>query len=480
MAWRRFLAVLVSASLCGPAWADLVSDAQVMIRAKDFAGAATVLNSGTLTPEGMLLLASLYRSGKGVARDEAKARALTETAAQAGLDEAQYAMARMEMDGIGKAADLAAARLWAEAAAMQGHAKAAELLVTLAMTPEAVAVASPPVKTQPAPPTASALSQTLGQTPLMEAAGLGRDAMVKALLAGGASLNDRDPEGRTALMFAAESGSVVVVAQLLAAGADLALRDTRGSAALDLAAAAGKTEVAAALVDAGADPMQAHPGIRRTPLEQALLAAQCPAAAAIVPIPAPGDVNLARIAAQNCDGELLVSVIGTETLLADPDQTDFQGRTLVWLAASSANASALTTLLQSGGDPERPDNRAIAPIKAAALATGGAEAVAALIAAGAAVDGGADTPDGNSALILAAGRAEAETVHALIGAGANLDHANALGETAMMAAARAGSLAVIADLLQAGADPSLRNFRREMAVDIARNSGHVDLLALFP
>ena len=117
-----------------------------------------------------------------------RARALTQAAAQAGLDEAQYAMARMEMDGIGKAANLAEARVWAEAAAAQGHAKAAELLVTLAMTPEATAEEKPHVVAEPAVPKASVLSQTLGQTPLMEAAGLGRDAMVKALLAEGASL----------------------------------------------------------------------------------------------------------------------------------------------------------------------------------------------------------------------------------------------------------------------------------------------------
>ena len=144
----------------------------------------------------------------------------------------------------------------------------------------------------------------------------------------------------------------VVVGQLLQAGADVALRDTHGNAALDIAAAAGKAEAAAALVDAGADPMLAHPGNGRTPLAQALLAGQCQTAAAIVPIPAPGDIELGRIAAQNCDGDVLISVLGAEALMADPDQPDAQGRTLVWLAASKANASAVDRLLQEGADPE--------------------------------------------------------------------------------------------------------------------------------
>ena len=480
MAWRNILALALLLALVSPARADLLADAQAMIRAKDYDGAAAMLTLGDLTPEGMLLLASLYRSGKGVARDDGKARALTLTSAQGGLDEAQYAMARMEMDGIGFAADLAAARRWAEAAAAQGHAKAAELLVTLALAPAAPTDVPTEAAAPAVPLAASALSKTLGQTPLMEAAGLGRDLMVKALLDDGAALDANDPEGRTALMFAAEGGSAAVVIRLLAAGADVTLRNAHGDAALDLAAAFGEPGAAAALVDAGADPMAAHPADGRTPLALALGTGRCDTAAAIVPIPAPGDVDLARIAARNCSGDLLVSVIGAEKLLADPNQADVRGRTLVWLAASQANVSAIARLLQSGADPEKPDSQALAPIKMAALAPGGAEAVAALIAAGAAVDGGADTADGNSALILAADKGETDTVLALIAAGANVDHANALGETAIMAAARAGALGVVASLLEAGADATLRNFRRERAADIARNAGHADLLALLP
>ena len=50
MAWRKFLVAILAVGLCGPARADLVSDAQVMIRAKDYAGAASVLNSGDSDP----------------------------------------------------------------------------------------------------------------------------------------------------------------------------------------------------------------------------------------------------------------------------------------------------------------------------------------------------------------------------------------------------------------------------------------------
>jgi TPR repeat protein len=102
MARHSSLVVLLVTLLGSPLRADLVADAQVMIRAKDFAGAAAVLTSGDLSPEAMLLLASLYRTGKGVARDEVQARSLTLAAAQAGLAEAQYALARMDMDGIAR------------------------------------------------------------------------------------------------------------------------------------------------------------------------------------------------------------------------------------------------------------------------------------------------------------------------------------------------------------------------------------------
>jgi ankyrin repeat protein len=91
-------------------------------------------------------------------------------------------------------------------------------------------------------------------TALISAAQRRRYAVIRVLLAGGATVDLRDQHGRSALMHAAASGLMESVTLLLNAGASLTAVDQQGEGALARAAERGHFEVARALLSQGADP----------------------------------------------------------------------------------------------------------------------------------------------------------------------------------------------------------------------------------
>lgn len=91
-----------------------------------------------------------------------------------------------------------------------------------------------------------------GLTLLQAAENVDADA-VRALLAGGADVNERNSYGETALMSAAARGSLRIVDALLAAGADVNARRADGFTALIQAAFFGHRDVVSALIAGGAD-----------------------------------------------------------------------------------------------------------------------------------------------------------------------------------------------------------------------------------
>jgi ankyrin repeat protein len=113
-----------------------------------------------------------------------------------------------------------------------------------------------------------------GKTPLMEAVDepgqffdAAREAVVEALLAGGADVGARDPDGWTALHFAGRA-DVAAVDLLLEAGADPGSTTTDGTTPLHQAAEHDNVDAARALIGAGADPtVRNHQGL--TPVDVA-------------------------------------------------------------------------------------------------------------------------------------------------------------------------------------------------------------------
>ena len=99
-----------------------------------------------------------------------------------------------------------------------------------------------------------------GETPLMTAARTGSLAAVEELLAAGAAVDAREERrGQTALMWAAAEGHAPVVQALIAAGADIRARVPSGFTPLLFAVREGRIGVVRALIEAGADVNETIP-----------------------------------------------------------------------------------------------------------------------------------------------------------------------------------------------------------------------------
>ena len=139
------LALVVSASLHGSAWADTFADGLRAYDAGDYAVTARIW--GALAEEGdpmaQLGLAGLYRQGLGVPRDLAEAARLYRAAAERGNTDAQFNLGRLYAEGVGVPRDLVEAYVWFGLAAAQGRRGAEERRHELAaeLTPEQLAEA---------------------------------------------------------------------------------------------------------------------------------------------------------------------------------------------------------------------------------------------------------------------------------------------------------------------------------------------------
>ncbi len=91
-----------------------------------------------------------------------------------------------------------------------------------------------------------------GWSPLHYAATGGSAAIIKMLLARGATLEARSPNGSTPLMMAARYGNEEAVDALLAAGADRTAKNDLGMDASAFAASGGREQLAARLKATGA------------------------------------------------------------------------------------------------------------------------------------------------------------------------------------------------------------------------------------
>jgi len=95
-----------------------------------------------------------------------------------------------------------------------------------------------------------ASAEVKGLPPLLLAALAGNRPAVELLLARGADIERRNPQGGTALRSAADAGHIEIVKLLLDKGAKASVRDTFGRTPLDYAREKGHVEIVKLLIAA--------------------------------------------------------------------------------------------------------------------------------------------------------------------------------------------------------------------------------------
>jgi len=155
---------------------------------------------------------------------------------------------------------------------------------------------------------------------LVLAAKLGRVEAVTLILARGADVQARDPEGVTPLYAACREGQAAVADLLLSTGAD-PRATVRGLAPLHAAAAAGRADIAASLLEAGAPPDPVSPA-GATPLHVAARYGRAGAASILL------------------------------RAGADPDARGLRAMTPLHVAARHGQSEAAAALIENGARPD--------------------------------------------------------------------------------------------------------------------------------
>jgi ankyrin repeat protein len=263
-----------------------------------------------------------------------------------------------------------------------------------------------------------------GQTALMWAAAEGHAAIVQDFIEAGADFKLRTPSGFTPLLFAVREGRIDAVRVLLRAGADVnetvpaegrrrgygGSPPPAGAAPLLIAVRNAHYELASVLLDAGANPNAELPGY--TPLH-ALTAVRKPGVGDNDPAPdgsgAMSSLDLVKkLAARgaNLNARMTKKVNLNNTRLNEIGATPFM------LAALTADAELMKTLVALGADP----------------AIGNADNSTPLMAAAGLATRSPGEDAGTESEVL-------DAVKLLLDLGADIDAVDRNGETAMHAAA---------------------------------------------
>lgn len=293
-----------------------------------------------------------------------------------------------------------------------------------------------------------------GQTTLIYAltgyggaqAGDSTGAIIKALIAAGASVNDVDSHGRSALVYACgaqwyHSPLPEAVTHLITAGANVNAVDEDGQTALILAAQAESLATAEALLKAGATAsIDVKDKKGRTALLHALsrtYVSVSPVALAL--ISAGANVNVVDESGQT---PLMFAVQqGSDQTIkmllkagASIDTEDQLGRTALDHARTrdAAGLEIAKGLMAAGASPTAPNKSGQTPLMSASSKENNIKMVQMLLETDAKATINAKDGRGLTALIGAAAYGDADAVKALLAAGANVNDSDRDGRTALM------------------------------------------------
>lgn len=413
-------------------------------------------------------------------RQYKQSAALLEKAAKAGNTTAQYRLGTFYRLGLGVSPDIDRARHWLKRAAASGDKKAAGLLKMLITEdrPSTVVTTLPVIGSDATfrpmvkadardqaglnwvmHAAARGLLMPLnsfiasgenvqtpaanGETPLLLASRMARDAAAEALLRSGAPVNGIDKKGRSPLLLSAAFGNADMTSKLITFGANPVLRDTDGASALWHAVKRCRYDSAMVLLQRGADGAANKDG--QSPL---------------------------HLAVRSCPRLALVDAL---TTLQDVNLADAEGRTALWYAASLGRADIADLLLRKNALPGIADSHGMTPLHIAALRNQ-TEIVTKLVTIGADVTFG--TVSGDTPLMLAAAGKCIACITTLVRDRKAINRKNRFGDTALLIAVRSGNMETTALLLAAGGDISLRNDRRDTASLIAERMGNQAMIKL--
>jgi ankyrin repeat protein len=262
-------------------------------------------------------------------------------------------------------------------------------------------------------------------------------------------VGDVDKGGSTPLLFAARSGDLESAKLLVAAGAGVDDRAPDGYSAMQLASHSGHSELARWLLDRGADPNAADVGF--TTLHTAVLTGDLPLVNALL---AKGASPNARITKATP-----IRRLGEDLALPTP----LLGATPFLLAAKYADVPILRALVAAGADPLLPAADGTTPLMAAAgvgwSGTTNRRGIDVTANKSAASDPRQDEPQ------------TLELVRLLAGMGGDVNARNQNGETALFGAVSKGFASVVKYLADQGADVHVRNKRGQTLLILTEPRG---------
>ncbi len=293
---------------------------------------------------------------------------------------------------------------------------------------------------------------TLGGTPLLDAAWAGNVEIARVLLQHGADVNAVHREaGSTALEYAVLTGRTAIVKLLLAAGANTARRYRYDQTVLHLAAARGFPQILELLVNSriALNPVDVN---GNTPLDEAVLHNQAESVRFLIahgadvkythPVDGRGPVHEAAIKGFS---NLLPILVDAG---ASPVLRDRSGQTPLDLALAYKNANVVAVLLKLGSRISESQVAAEEAMETAVL-KGQVEIVRILLDSG--FDLNKPTASGSTYLHDAALKNQKKIAELLLRCGARLDALNQTGGTPLHDAALGGSVDVLNLLLDQGA-----------------------------